>query len=367
MYAAKLFTGLIASLIMISLSQNAFAQNMVVVNNTPGVVADYKTLQGAVDSVMDGTLILLQPGSSTYGNVTIKKRVGIIGAGYFLNQNAEPNRQATPRESVVSVLSFDTASNGSYVTGVSLTGLIDGGSTRMNFSNTADITISRCLIYPGNNGGFNWMYKSSAITIKQSFLRVPGGFGNANLLNSREATGMQFLNNIMEVDGGYGLNLPSEHFTNYTCAVLFKNNVMYNLNNPIYYPSAFTFTNNIIFHDAGHVGPITSVGAQNNVTNTTFSAPGPNISNAVIENVFVLNSDPTIGSGDAHYKLKAGSVALGYGQGGIDCGPFGGLSNERYELSGIAEFVPNIFYMNVPAVGTPNGGLPVHIKVRANQ
>src|SRR5688572_14182414 len=40
------------SLIALSLAMHAgIAQNMVVVNNTPGIVANYKTLQGAVDSV----------------------------------------------------------------------------------------------------------------------------------------------------------------------------------------------------------------------------------------------------------------------------------------------------------------------------
>jgi hypothetical protein len=105
----------------------------------------------------------------------------------------------------------------------------------------------------------------------------------------------------------------------------------------------------------------------NNVGNCNFTSPGPNITNAVEANVLVLNSDPTVSSPDARFKLKPASQAIGYGQGGVDCGIFGGQPNERYELSGIAEFVPNIFYLNVPTVGTTTGGLPVHIKVRANQ
>lgn len=338
---------------------------MVVVNNTPGIVADYKTLQGALDSVADGTLILLQPGAFTYGMVTVKKRVSIIGAGYFLNQNPDPNRQATPSESVVSTINFDTASNGSYITGISLTGLITGGANRMHFSNTSNITISRCLIYPGTSGNLCGAYRANLITVKQSFIRVPGGWGHATIMHTREATDISFLNNVFQNDDpAYGFQMPSEYFTNYNSAILFKNNIMHNPYNPGFYPSANTMINNIIFQN--NVSALNVVAAINNVGTATYSAPGPNITNAVYADVFVLNSDPSITSPDGRYKLKAGSVAIGYGQGGVDCGIFGGLANERYELSGIAEFVPNIFYLNVPTVGTATGGLPVHIKVRAN-
>ena len=283
-------TKLLAFFTALLLGMNSNAQNMVVVNNTPGVVADYKTLQGALDSVAIGTLILLQPGHTTYGEVTVRKRVSIIGAGYFLNQNAEPNRQATPRESVVSFINFDSASNGSYITGLSLTGTTNNGNNRFNCINTADITISRCLVQPGSNGWFFYMYKSSAITVKQCYMRVPGGVGHGYILNSRETTGVQFLNNIfVNEDSFYGFPLPTEYFTNYTASILFRNNIMHNLSNPSYYPSACTFINNIIFNGNGY-GTINAVAAMNNVGNATFTAAGPNISNAVEADVFVLNS-----------------------------------------------------------------------------
>ena len=39
------------------------------------------------------------------------------------------------------------------------------------------------------------------------------------------------------------------------------------------------------------------------------------------------------GSTDGRYKLKAGSPAIGYGVGGVDCGIYGGP--EPYVLSGM--------------------------------
>lgn len=360
----KIFLFIPAFLFMHILS----AQNMVVVNNTPGITADYKSLQTAVDNVTDGTLILLQPGPTSYGDINIKKRVSIIGPGYFLNHNPDPNRQATPMESVIGNLTFDTLSTGSYVTGLSLTGSITGGNNRVNFSNTANVTVSRCLVYPGSNQWIAANYKSSNITFKQCFFKVPGGWGHGYILNTREGTGTNFINSIFQIDDpAYSFVLPSEYFSNYTATVLFQNNVIYNLSNPGYYPSACSFYNNIVFSQNSSLTTVNAVAASNNVGNMNYTAAGPNITNAVEANVLVLNSDPSIASPDARYKLKTGSVAIGYGQGGIDCGPFGGLPAARYELSGIAQFVPNIFYMNVPASSGSTGGLPVHIKVRANQ
>lgn len=344
-------------------SLQVLAQNMVVVNNTPGVTANYKTLQGAVDSVTDGTIILLQPGPTSYGDVTIKKRVSIIGAGYFLNHNPDPASQATQQSSVVTRIFFDTASNGSYITGLSITAPINSGTNyRLNFNFTSNVTISRCLIL--NWGGYVYATRSSSITVKQCYFN--GGGNNATIAFTSVATGIEFLNNIFSIDQANSHILPTESFTNYTASFLFKNNVMFNVSNPGYYPSLVTLTNNVIFQTNGS-GTINCAAAMNNAGDATYSSGGPNITNAVLANTLVLNSDPTITSADGRYKLKPGSVAIGYGQGGVDCGAFGGSASEKYELSGIAEFVPNIFYLNVPVVGGSTGGLPVHIKVRANQ
>lgn len=344
-------------------SLQALCQNMVVVNNTPGVTANYKTLQGAVDSVSDGTIILLQPGPTTYGDVVIKKRVSIIGAGYFLHHNPDPTSQATPQASVITRIFFDTASNGSYVTGLSITAPISSGTNyRIHFNYTSNVTMSRCLVE--NLGGYVSAARSSSITIKQCFFN--GGGNNATIVFSNNATGIDFMNNIFSISQYNSHILPTESFTNYTAAVLFKNNVMFNLSNPTYYPSTLTFSNNVIFQTNGS-GMINCAAAINNVGNATYSASGPNITNAVLANTLVLTSEPGVTSADGQYRLKPGSPAIGYGQGGVDCGAFGGNPSEKYELSGIAEFVPNIYYLNVPTVGGSSGGLPVHIKVRANQ
>lgn len=144
----KAIRKLIGALLSLLLTVCSFAQSMVVVNNTPGITADFSSLQTAVNTVPDGTLILLQPSNSSYGDVTItKKKIAIIGGGYFLGTNAAPYTQATKASSVVDRIVFDTLSNGSYITGLSFSGNVTAGSnSRLSFIKTSNITISRCYI-----------------------------------------------------------------------------------------------------------------------------------------------------------------------------------------------------------------------------
>jgi hypothetical protein len=335
---------------------------MVVVNNTPGVTANYTDLQTAVNSVAPGTLILLQPGITSYGTITIKQRVTVIGAGYFLGQNAAPNTQAKLPSSVVNRIIFDAGSNGAYVTGLSISGPVTlSDSSRIVCRNTSNITVSRCLVAKlvQTDAFFTNCIRSNGIVFKQCYFE---GGNNVYILFTDQATNIEFHNNIID---GTGTIFPVENFTQNNAQVLFQNNTMLNMFNEGSYYSMLTFINNII--QKGDNGAINAVTAQNNVANVPFNVPGTNINNAVIANSLLLNSDPTITSIDAQYMLKTGSPAIGYGVGGVDAGAFGGAANENYVLSGIAEFVPNVYFLNVPTVGTATGGLPVHIKVKANQ
>lgn len=106
-------------------------------------------------------------------------------------------------------------------------------------------------------------------------------------------------------------------------------------------------------------------GASNNVGNVDYFGGTivNNITNAAAAAIF--NTGAT--SQDGSYQLKPGSPAIGFGSGGVDAGAFGGAADEQYVLSGISEFVPNIYFLNVPTVGAHTGGLPVRIKIKANK
>ena len=360
----KCMRGAIGAVIGLYITAGSFAQTTVVVNNTPGVTADFSSLQTAVNTVADGTLILLQPGPASYGDVTIKKRLVIIGGGYFLGTNAVPFTQATPSPSVVDRIFFDTLSNGSYITGLSLSGDVTTGSnSRLNFTSTSDITISRCYISRTQHtplANVAYGINTFNVTMKQCFIESSQSVQVALL---DHCTAFFFNNNIFN---GSGNKQPVEVITRNTAGVHFTNNTIFNWQNENITPAYCFFQNNIFINDGGGNTPVIAEGgASYNVGNVDYFAGA--ISNNITTATAAMLFNSSAGSQDANYQLKAGSPASGFAPGGIDAGAFGGLPDDKYVLSGISEFVPNIYFMNVPTVGAHTGGLPVHIKIKANK
>ncbi len=339
------------------------AQNTFTVNNTPGAPADYHTLQGAIDSVPPGSTLLLQASGQSYLQGIIRKPLVIYGAGYFLGQNNAPNTQAKFTESMVANLAFLNGSQGSIASGLSFvnsTGDPAGLRTRLNFDSTSNITVSRCKI---PNAGCNcaghdiaaFFNLSSSITIQQCYLIV----GDGSILAPYQSSGILFKNNIIvgQIDPIAYAQAPF----NYT----FEGNSFYgNISSP-------SFTNGSFINNVFIQNPVQTVGvaspmsfADHNVCNVDiFPAGGTNIINADPVNTYVLLSNPAISSNDGIIQLKPGSVAIGYGTGGIDCGAFG--SSVAYVLSGIPA-IPNFYFASVPQTGTSTGGLKVQLKIKAN-
>ena len=89
--------------------------------------------------------------------------------------------------------------------------------------------------------------------------------------------------------------------------------------------------------------------------------PG-NVANVNMGTVFV--GYPTQGSysTDGRFQIIAEGPADGAGEGGIDCGMFGG--SLPYVLSGLPP-VPRIYEAVVPTAGSTVSGLPVIIKAKS--
>lgn len=71
------------------------------VDNNPGRVADFTSLQAAmdatgVDEVMPGDIIYVSGSGVSYGAATIDRPVFIYGPGYFLTQNTGLTAEITP-------------------------------------------------------------------------------------------------------------------------------------------------------------------------------------------------------------------------------------------------------------------------------
>lgn len=84
------------------------------VNNTPGASASYTNMADALEAVADGDVIVVDGSTTSYGNITVSKKITIQGPGYLLNEN---NITDTGSQSA----KFGTVTLGAE--GVKLTGL----------------------------------------------------------------------------------------------------------------------------------------------------------------------------------------------------------------------------------------------------
>ncbi len=292
------------------------------VNNNPGVVADFTTVQAAHDAAVAGDTIHVEQGS--YGALTMTKPLVVIGSGYFLSGvNSNTGLQAnSAAESTISSITFNAGSANSFVTGC---------------------TISYTYIY------------SSNITLKRNyFVYYLYLYANANNLNingnyfyysitqgGSPQTGLSITNNIFSA---YGVGLDAATtgtFENNTMAGGSLNVYNFQIDNNILNGVSFTPNNSVYFNNISSSANIGS--ANGNIPSVTM-----------VNNVFVAS-----GTSDGQYQLKAGSPAIATGYGGVDMGAFGNVN--PYKLSGIPS-VPTIYSLTVPPTGTTNINVTISTK-----
>ena len=312
----------------------AIAQTTRTVNNAPGSQAQYSTINAAIDAASPGDIILVQGSGINYGPINLTKRLAIIGTGYFLNQNGV-NTQATGGTAEFGVVSFNAGSEGSIFTGFKFSDLNTA---------TGNIIVSRCQFV--NTGVFGTSVAN--FVIKQCFCNgsdLRGGhfiLKNNIMLGGLYMTAGEAINNIINRDNQRG------HIYHFSNAVSVRNNIFGNsqfvngaTNPPFQVPNEGRFHN--VFCDINVSGYVS----------------GGNIVGADFNSLFVSGDN----SLDGRYRLSANSVARGAGDNATDCGAFGG--DEPYVPSGIP-FIPNIYELTVPNVGTSGSGIRVTIKAKTN-
>ena len=99
-------------MLLVGWATGALAEAAVlIVDNTPGAGAPYTTLQGAINAASAGDTIMVQPSATSYGGVSINKKLTLIGPGHY----PEPRNNAT-----VGVITLTTGSSGTTITGLQL-------------------------------------------------------------------------------------------------------------------------------------------------------------------------------------------------------------------------------------------------------
>lgn len=304
----------------------------------------FNNLQTCIDACNAGDIIYVQGSGVSYGDITIKKTLMLIGAGYFLGHNASPSTQALPTSATISNITIDSTSNcliKGFVIGNTYTK--NSGNIIMqnnNITGTAHFKNTANCIFKSNYTGnihawWDVWTNNSGMTVSNNII-----FGSSTFMNATVT------NNILNADYS-----DYEHQSFYYCSL--RSNVFgtryvhtwpyhdYNLNNNS------SFSNNIFNGDFFGIGAV-----------------GGNQINVEASSIFVGFPTANGYSLDARYQLKSNSFGIGAAQDGGDVGIFGG--SEPYKLSGIG-FNPNIPEVTIPTTGTSQGGLQVRIKAVANQ
>ncbi len=394
----KRFYSLVALLCVVAGTLQA--QNIFTVSSAPGAKANFKTLQGAIDTVPAGSTLYLMPSPFNYGNAVLTKTLVIYGTGFFLGQNAEPNTQPTIAPVLINTLTFRPGSDNSYVEGVQLSVATPDRltGTRVELDTVSNITLSRCFITPtsyllGNGANvatFFVLQAANNCRIKQCYLQSVTDYGMGLFVTTTGFSGLQCNNNIIDfrnlgnaafrinnaVDGGHRCpgaasfaNSSGNSFTNNTFIIDVYNSNFANLD----------YTNNIFYNigtDSMEInggcsygfGSNINLGGNNlnnisNVPNMFSSSPGSNYQAINALDATFVQSLAGTHSTDQQWMLQPGAMAATFGLGGTACGAFGG--SMPYALSGIPA-IPDIYSIAIPNQATAPGSMTIHIKARAN-
>jgi hypothetical protein len=345
-----------ALLFLIS-SQSASAKIWRVNNNT-NVVADFTTLQAAHDGATSGDTIHLEASPTSYGGLTCTKKLIILGAGFFLNDN--PNTQAMTYTSRVDAFTLNVGSAGSVIMG------LDFLNNSLNiFSH--DIVIRRNkFTNPANGlhdntmGSILLQYLSNNSAIPVNNIVISQNYGVKVDVNYA-STGLLITNNYM------GYNANSGDATTSACLSLHANAVALVQNN-IFRRGTITaynssFTNNIMIN--GFFAGTGNLVSNNIASGEQFGTANGNKANISMSTVFVGTGTGI--STDGQWKLKAGSPAIGAGYGHtadnpVDAGIFSGST--PYVLAGQPSMPAIYFFENQP-VGSNADPVDVIIKVKS--
>jgi hypothetical protein len=299
-------------------------------------------IQNIIDDIKNpaGMILLLDPGS--FEGFTAYKTVSIIGSGY-----SNGNNSTTIQGNVFFSKNNNTNSCNSVIMGCN----IDGIQVEQN-----NILINRCRV--------NSVFTAISIgdvnncKVSQSFIigsiGINGGASNFiiqnNLIQTRidipfvtgAATGKIIFNTV----GAVSANCNPISYRNTTNGISISNNI---------FVSPQTCDN----RDANLNFVTSSFAKFNNNILRKGNYQSTDVSNKFLTDMTTIFANA--GSSDALYTLSANSQAKGAGEGGTDCGAFGGT--EPYIIGGLPTG-PVITDLQVPSTARQNETIQIKLKAK---
>ena len=311
------------------------------VNNNSGITADFTTAQAANNAAAAGDTLHLEPSGTSYGNLTLSKRLVVISSGDFITQN--PGYQVMANTGFVSSLTINNiAANGSVIM-VKFSENININSNVGNILVQSCVTSYRdgahnCCGYAGNINISN----ADNIIVKNCFVNNINFTSNSNNIIVTNNIVGNVVGNDVSSDGVISNNVINAYF---------NANPGLNINN-------CSVENNI--YNYGVQQSFSSCLVRNNInSNTGLPAGNGNQNSVSMATVFINNAGGYL---DNVYQLKAASPAIGAGLGSADCGAFGGST--PFKLA-VTPPIPSIYKLEVPS--TPAGNtMNIKFSTRSN-
>ncbi|MFN8208981.1 MAG: hypothetical protein U0T82_16475 [Bacteroidales bacterium] len=328
----------LALLLLVMTSPDVFSTILTVSNNS-AISAQYSSITAAINAANSGDTLYVHGSGTSYGDVTLRKRLVIIGPGYY---PADPSGVPAQFGSFyLDTLNGVSGASGSYFSGLTMNSFnsLSGYSGKI----TNNITIKRCKInnscYIGysNTEVHNWILSESLI------------YNVSYSTNNSLSSGILINNCVMS----YSSNVYRTIFTN---------NVVYNVPNF----SECNVSNCIFISSAGNNSSVFST-FDNNLFSSAINFTNANNTFAPA-NQATTNSDPQFAGGTAtgyltinDYHLQSGSAGHNAGTDGKDLGVYGGPGI----IWGGAPPVPTVYlYSLKPNYVQSNGTLNITIGVK---
>ncbi|MFN5417362.1 MAG: hypothetical protein ACK5B9_09920 [Flavobacteriia bacterium] len=317
------------------------------VNNGTISAGQYTTVQEAVDASAAGDTVYIHGSVTSYGDVTLNKRIVLIGAGHKPT-GTQYNLPTTLNTIILSRGNSTTLPTGSIIKGISFNNVYgSGGSLPVN-----NITFERNYI-PSYISlcGDNWIIKNNFVGYVDcsnfnNLIVSNNIIGTQYAINSSNKPSVIITNNVF-LNGFYLSNVSYSNFTN---NIIIEPNALTNFSGTqnTYNKNIFIYADPLnfkAFPPAGNTG----VGNLNTTSNQFVSTIPLNVNLDQARNY--------------DWHLLSSSLGLGYGTDGTDCGIYGG-SYPMPNTTGVTT-IPQMVSMDIQNSVIPvNGTLDVEIKSR---
>ena len=294
----------ISTLLFITCSFFAVGAKVRTVSNNPGSPGQYTSLQTAIDSSSAGDTIYVHGSAITYGSVTIKKRLTLIGTGN------KPNKTNTLVAEVINIQLDSVAgisgASGTRIVGFKLTfvaGYIGG---------TKNVDIRRNYFVAG----------STKINITGSGWSLTNNIISAGNVNANNNANLIIQNNIFD----NSFPLMSNQAT-----VVINNNIFTGASTGFALNNIYNalIANNIFTGPSPRAANVNNCQFNNNITYQTSADTIPFASNTgsgnlVAKNPLFTNVPTNTFNYSYDYSLSAASPGKNAGTDGKDIGVYGG-------------------------------------------